>query len=341
MASDALPGPSLDTVASPSAIGGIRKTISVVTPCYNEERGIEECVNAVASIFAERLPGYRLEHVICDNASTDRTVKILRRLAAQHPHLRVILNTRNFGIFRNVYNGVLAASGDAVVLLLPADMQDPPDLIPEMVRLWSDGYEVVYGLRARREEPLLLRSARKAYYRLLSRLSYVEYPPDAGDFQLVDRKVLEVMRQYGDAEPFMRMMTFDSGFRSIGIKYTWKARVHGKSRNGWMSLLGQGLTGIISFSNVPVRFALFLGMLVSIFSVVYAVVIGILTLAGQIDAFPGVPTLICALFFFGGVQLFFLGLIGEYIMAIFNQVRRRPLVVERERINFDAKSLSE
>ncbi len=312
------------------------KTISVITPCFNEEKAIAECVQIVREIFEKELPGYELEHIICDNCSTDNSVEILKEIAVSHPGLRIIVNSRNFGILKNTYNGVMAASGDVVLLFLPADLQDPPELIPEMVRLWELGYEIVFGMRAKREEAFILKWARKAYYRVLSRLTYVDYPPDAGDFQLVDRVVINAMKRIDDAQPFMRLMTFDCGFRSIGIKYTSRARKHGKSRNPLLHLFDQGMNGIISFSSAPIRLALLFGTLISFLSFAYAAIVIILKLMGKIEALPGTPTIIAAIFFFGGVQLLFAGLVGEYILAIFNQVRRKPLVIERERINFKA-----
>lgn len=311
------------------------KVVSVITPCFNEEAGIAECIDTIKAIFETRLPDYRLEHIICDNCSTDRTVEILRDIARTNPNVKVILNSRNFGILKNTYNGVLSASGDAVVLFMPADLQDPPELIVDFVAKWAAGYEIVYGIRTQREEGFFLRTARKLYYRLLSRLTYVNYPPDVGDYQLVDRRVVDTMRRIDDAQPFMRLMTFECGFRSVGIPYTWRARKHGKSRNRFLHLLDQGLNGIISFSGAPVRILLPIGLLISIASITYALAIVVLTVVGYINALPGVPTIVAALFFFGGVQLFFLGVLGEYILAIFNQVRRKPLVVERERINFE------
>jgi glycosyltransferase involved in cell wall biosynthesis len=311
------------------------KTISIITPCYNEEASVEECVETISRLFAQELPNYALEHIFCDNASTDRTVEILKHLAKTNRSLKIIVNSRNFGILKNTYNGVLSATGDAVLLFLPVDLQDPPELIPEFVRHWESGYEIVYGLRAEREEGFLIRSARKLYYRLLSKLTYVDYPPDAGDFQLVDRKVHDAMKRIDDAQPFMRLMTFESGFKSIGVKYRWRARKHGKSRNRLSQMFGQGLNGIISFSGAPVRAALLGGFVISILSIFYSVAVMVLTLFGKIHSPAGIPTLIAALFFFGGVQLFFIGVLGEYILAIYNQVRRKPMVVERERVNFD------
>ena len=313
----------------------MRKTISIVTPCFNEEAGIRECYETIRRMMDERLPGYALEHIFCDNASTDRTVEILREIASNDRSVKVIVNSRNFGILRNNYNGVLAATGDAVVLFMPADLQDPPDLIPEFVKHWEAGSEIVYGVRAQREESFLMSSSRKMYYQMLSRLSYVNYPPNVGDFQLVDRKVLDAMKRIEDAQPFMRMMPFECGFRATGVPYTWRARKHGVSRNRLAQLLDQGLNGIISFSNAPVRLASLAGFVIAGFALLYTVVVFLMTLFGYVHSGAGIPTVIVAVFFFGGVQLLFLGLIGEYILAIFNQVRRRPIVFERERINFD------
>lgn len=316
----------------------MRKTISIVSPCYNEEASVAECYQAIKKVFETELAGYDREHIFCDNASTDKTVEILRGLAARDPSVKVIVNSRNFGILKNTYNGVLSSSGDAVVLFMPVDLQDPPELIPKFVRHWEAGHEIVYGIRAQREEGFFLKHARRAYYRVLSRLSYVDYPADVGDYQLVDKKVLDAMRRIEDAQPFVRMMTFDCGFRSIGVKYTWRARKHGKSRNRLSELIEQGLNGLISFTNAPVRMALFAGFGISVASILYAIGVFLMALFGLVESQRGIPTVIIAIFFFGGVQLFFLGVVGEYIIAIFNQVRRHPLVIERERINFDPSS---
>ena len=312
------------------------KKISVITPCFNEELSILECVKEVRNVFERDLPNYELEHIFCDNCSTDQTVDILKKLAATDRRIKIIVNSRNFGILKNTYNGVLNASGDAAILFMPVDLQDPPELIPQFVKQWEQGYEIVYGMRDKREEGFLIRSSRKAYYRLLSRLTYVDYPPDAGDFQLVDRVVLDAMKRTDDAQPFMRLITFDCGFRSYGIKYTWRARKNGTSRNSLLQMIGQGLNGIISFSGAPLRSALIFGMLLSGISMLYAFCISVMVIMGRLPAGGrGIPTLIVALFFFGGVQLFFMGVLGEYILAIYNQVRRKPLVIERERVNFD------
>src|SRR3954452_17320820 len=171
------------------------KTISVVTPCYNEELNVQDCYEAVKSIFADHLPQYRREHIFCDNASADRTLDILKDIAASDPCTKIIVNARNFGPLRNTYNGVMASTGDAVLLFLPADLQDPPELLPQFVALWEQGNEIVFGIRATREEGWLMRRVRDFYYRALTYFSDLVVPAGVGDFQLVDRRVVQAMRR--------------------------------------------------------------------------------------------------------------------------------------------------
>src|SRR5215216_29047 len=318
-----------------------KKLISIITPCFNEEQGVIICYETIKKIFDSELKDYELEHIFCDNASTDRTVELLREVATQDRRVKIIVNSRNFGILKNTYNGVLNSTGDAILLFMPVDLQDPPELIPGFVRHWETGYEIVYGIRDKRQESFLSAVARKAYYRLLRQLTYVDYPLDVGDFQLIDKCVLNAMKQIDDAQPFMRLMTFDTGFKSIGIKYTWRTRKYGKSRNRIRDMFEQGLNGITSFSGAPLRMALILGFIIAGISLLYSVSIFLLTFFGFVRSQAGIPTVIIALFFFGGVQLFFLGVLGEYIYAIYNQVRRKPLVIERERVNFDVGSVKE
>ena len=312
------------------------KTISIVTPCYNEEAGIRACYDSVQEIARRDLPDYRIQHLFCDNASTDGTIDILREIAAEDPNVRVILNARNFGPMRSHFNGIKNVDGDATLLFLPADLQDPPDLLPEFVQLWEQGYEVVFGIRAKREEGLVMRTIRKIYYRLISGSTYLDMPPDVGDFQLVDQKVLQTIQTFDDSYPFVRAMTFEVGFRSVGVPYRSRARKHGVSKNRIFHLIDQGLNGLISFSSAPIRMALAVGFVLATLSIGFAIVNAVLYLTPLgADVPRGTTLIITALFFFSGVQLFFMGFIGEYILSIFNQVRSRPLVVECERINFD------
>lgn len=311
------------------------KTISIVTPCYNEEMNVRECYETIKTLFETQLKGYRREHVFCDNASTDSTPDILRELAAQDEHVKVILNARNFGAMRSNYNGVMATTGDGVLLLMPADMQDPPDLVPQFVSLWEQGYDVVFGIRRIREENATMRLLRGAYYRLLTSLSDLQTPPGVGDFQFVDRKVVEAMRKIDDAYPFMRMMTFECGFKSIGVPYRWVERRRGVSKHTLPLLVDQGMNGLVTFTLAPLRAVLFVGLVVAALSLGYAffaLVRG--AIFYQTLAPPGILTIIVALFFFSGVQLFAIGILAEYTLAIYAQVRRKPVVFEAERINF-------
>jgi len=315
-----------------------RKLISVVTPCFNEEDNIEACAEAVRRVFEIDLPGYDYEHIFCDNDSKDRTQAILRMMASKDSRIKLIFNARNFGPFRSLFNGVMAASGDGVVLFLPADLQDPPEIIPQMVKQWEAGYHIVYGIRANREEGPIMRFVRHRYYRLVKRWAEVDIPTDVGEFQLVDRVVIKALHKFDDYYPYLRGMVASCGFKSTGIAYTWKARSRGISKNRLYHLVDQGLNGLVSFTNVPLRMCLTAGLIVAGASLLYGFINLAITLydffAHHIKpAQAGISTLIVAVFFFAGVQLFFIGVLGEYIGAIHAQVRKRPLVVEKERVN--------
>ncbi len=313
----------------------MRRTLSILTPCFNEQENVRDCYEAVCRLFENELAAYDREHVFCDNASTDRTVEILKAIARDDPRVKIIVNARNFGPFRSAFNGLLATGGDAVLVFLAADLQDPPELIPDLVRRWEEGYEVVYAIRRRREENRLLAGARRLYYRLVTQLADVSIPPDVGEFQLIDRRVVEALRRFDDYYPYIRGMIAACGFRATGIEYTWRARKKGLSKNRWYHLVDQGLNGLISFSNLPMRICMLAGLGLATASIAYALVqlfVNLIFLRQLVQ--PGIATLIVALFFFSGVQLLFLGVVGEYVAAIHAQVRRRPLVIERERVNF-------
>jgi len=247
-----------------------RPLISVVTPCYNEQETVRDCYLGVRRVFAGELARYDHEHIFCDNASTDRTPEVLAELAAADPHVKVIFNARNFGPFRSTYNGVTQSSGDAVLLMLAADLQDPPELLPEFVRLWEQGHEVVYGVRQVREESWLMRSVRRAYYWTVSYLADIDIPRNVGEFQLVDRKVVEVLRRCDDYYPYLRGLVANCGFRRAPVPYRWRARKKGLSKNRLYHLIDQGLNGLVSFTNVPMRLGLFGGLGLSVLSIAYA-----------------------------------------------------------------------
>jgi glycosyltransferase involved in cell wall biosynthesis len=311
--------------------------ISIISPCYNEEENVEACHAAVLELFAPGGPlaHHEREHIFSDNCSLDGTVEILRRIAAGDPAVKVILNSRNFGPFRSNFNALRYATGDAILVFLPVDLQDPPELIPEMVRHWENGIEVVAGARANREETWALRSCRGIFYRLVNMLSDFDIPENVGEFQLIDRKVWEVVVSHRDQYPYIRGIIASAGFRRLIIPYTWKARKRGISKNNALRLIDQAMNGIFSFTDAPMRICSFLGFGIAALAMLYAVFTVVTSFLVDGGAPAGTQTIIVALFFFSGVQLMFIGMLGEYITAIHAQVRRGPMVVERERINLE------
>jgi glycosyltransferase involved in cell wall biosynthesis len=312
------------------------RLISVVTPTLNERENVGACRDAVARVFADSLPGYVHEHIFTDNSSTDGTIEELRALASKYAGVRVILNSRDFGAEASMLNAVRRSRGDAVMVMIPADLQDPPELIPEFVKLWERGSKVVYGIRHGRSENRIVAAMRKTFYRLANRMSEFPIPLDAGEFQLIDRAVVRALAQFGDTRPFLRGMIAACGFPSTGIDYKVRDRERGESKMSIAKLFQMALEGLTGFSTFPMRAFMAVGFLVAAASLAYAFVSLIIVAVYYRElAPPGIPTLIVAMFFFGGIQLFFLGVLGEYVLAIHNQVRGRPLTIEAELINFE------
>lgn len=314
-----------------------RKLISIVAPCFNEEANVHACYEEVRQLFDKSGPlaAYDFELIFADNNSSDGTLAILSRLAGADGRVKVIANARNYGPFRSTFNALRYASGDAVVPMFPVDLQDPPELIPTLVEKWREGYLRVYGVRAQREESFLMRTVRRAYYFLVNRFSGIDIPRDVAEFQLLDRKIVDALLQFRDYYPYIRGMIANVGFsqESLAIEYTWKQRRAGISKNRLYGLIDQGLNGLISFTNVPMRLAIVVGFTLAIASSLYGLLQLVLNLLFPTGASPGIPTLIVALFFLSGVQLAILGVLGEYIAAIHFQLRHGDIVVERQLIN--------
>lgn len=313
-----------------------RKLISVVTPCYNEEESVFDCYTAIKNLFETTLKNYDYEHIFCDNASTDQTVRELEKIAALDRRVKVIVNANNFGFLRSMFNGVINATGDACIPMMPADLQDPPELIPTFIDYWEKGYKVVYGQRDKRDEPFLIQTGRKLYYKFVTRFAKTKIPLDAGEFQLIDRKVVEALKLFDDYEPYLRGMIASCGFKSIGVKYFMKAREKGVAKGRLFMLLDLGLNGIVSTTTIPIRLGLVFGFLMSLLSLGYALFLLILFfINGHSNVNPGMASLMIGLFLLSGIQLFFISLVGEYVASIHAQVRKGPLVIEDRRINFD------
>ena len=310
------------------------KKLSIITPCYNEEVNVEICAQELKKVMAEHLPGYKYEHIFADNASTDSTLEKLRTIALKDANVKVISNSRNVGPFRNMWNAMKSATGDAVVPLLPADLQDPPTVIPELVRNWEAGFLVTYGVRSNRQESILMRMARGLYYRIIKKFAAAVIPLNSGEFLLADKKVIDSILEVDDQYPYIRGLIAQTGVKSASVPYTWVKRERGKSKNNFISLIDQAINGFVSTSRVPARLALLGGFILSFLGFAYALFTVISVWMSNGTAPVGVPTIIVGIFLLGGVQLLFLGLIGEYILSIHGQVRRTPPMFETERINF-------
>lgn len=313
-----------------------QKLISVVTPCYNEQDNIEILYAQVKEIFA-RLGNYEYEHIFIDNDSQDKTVSILEQISQGDSRLKIIINARNFGFIRSTYYGLLQGTGDAVILVF-ADLQDPPELITDFLKKWEEGYQVVKGIKRSSQENSLVYSVRKFYYFLVRILSEeIDLTSNFTGFGLYDQKVIEALRLIDDPYPYLKGLISEVGFKSAKIEYNQKVRKRGKSSFNFYRMYDLAMLGITTYSNFPLRLATMVGFALSLLSFL----VGLGTLIMKLifwNYFPiGIAAIIIGLFLFSSVQLFFIGILGEYIGLINRRSLKRPLVVERARINFDRK----
>jgi glycosyltransferase involved in cell wall biosynthesis len=309
------------------------KLISVMTPCYNEEDNVADLYDRVKQVFAG-LNGYEFEHIFIDNSSGDGTVAVLKKMAAADRRVKIIVNTRNFGVVRSPFYGLLQAAGDAVIPMC-ADLQDPPEMIVDFLERWEKGYKVVLAVKSNSEESRLFFAARRFYYRLVGRLSEIELVENATGFGLYDRDVIQVLRQIDDPYPYARGLICDLGYQRAMVPYVQPARRRGFSKNNLYALYDLAMLGITNHSKVPLRLATFTGFLLAALSLLVAFAYFVVKLIFWNSFRMGQAPLVIGLFFFSAVQLLFIGILGEYIGSIHTQVLRRPLVVEKERINFD------
>lgn len=305
--------------------------ISIVTPCYNEAENVQELYDRIAATMA-KLP-YEYEHICIDNASTDDTVARLKALAAQDKRLKVIVNARNFGHIRSPYYALLQARGDAVVAMA-SDLQDPPEMIEEFVRKWEQGYKTVLAVKPRSHESMLMAVVRKGYYGLIARISDVPLVQNATGAGLFDRAVIDILRQLDDPYPYFRGLICEIGFPIATVPFTQPRRRRGITKNNFYTLYDLAMLGITNHSKVPLRLMTMGGFAVSLLSLLTALVYLLAKLLFWDSFSIGVAPLLIGIFFFGAVQLFFIGLLGEYIGSIHTKVRKMPLVIESERINF-------
>ncbi len=309
------------------------KLISVVSPCYNEEGNIEILTERVRELFAN-LPQYRYEHIIIDNHSTDRTVDILRGIAKDDPHVKVIVNARNFGHIRSPQHAFFEAKGDAVIVLL-SDLQDPPEMILDFLREWEAGYPIVVGIKNTSDENSLMYQLRSVYYKTVARLTDVQVLEHFTGFGLYDRQVVDIMRRdFHDPQPYFRGQIAEIGLPHKALYYHQKSRMRGITKNNFYTLYDLAMLGITNLSKVPLRLVIFGGFVFAFLSLVAGFGYLIAKLIFWNSFQMGLAPTMIGLFFLGSVQLVALGIIGEYVGSIHTIVQGRPLVTEKERINF-------
>lgn len=310
------------------------KTISIVTPCFNEEENVELLVGRVRAVMSG-MPGYAYEHIFIDNCSTDLTLMKLKGLAAVDRRIKIIVNARNFGHIRSPYHGLLQAGGDAVVMLV-ADLQDPPELMAEFIKKWEEGAKVVVGIKTASRENAIIYGLRGLYYKLIRRFSSVNLLEQFTGFGLYDRKVVDILRGLREPYPYFRGLISDLGYDVVRIEFTQPIRQRGKTKNNFYTLFDMAMLGFTSYTKIPLRLATLTGFV----SAGVSLLVGLGYLIAKLvfwNAFSaGMAPVLIGICFLGSVQLFFLGIVGEYVGAIFTYVQNHPLVIEKERINFES-----
>ena len=310
-----------------------RRSVTILTPCYNEADNVQALYERVRAVFAP-LTDYTYEHLFIDNASTDNTVGVLRAIAAHDRNVKVIVNTRNFGHIRSPIHALLQCRTDAVIIMA-ADFQDPPEVVPALLEKWRQGYKVVLAIKNASEESALMFAIRRIGYRIVDRLSEVKQVRNNTGFGLYDKAFVSVLRTLPDPYPYFRGIVAELGFRYATVPYTQPRRYRGVTKNNLYMLYDLGVQGIVNHSKIPLRLAAIVGFISSVVSLGAALVYFVMKMLFWYDLPIGVAPVIIGLFCVASVQLFFLGVLGEYVGSIYTQVRNRPLVVEEERINFE------
>lgn len=309
------------------------KLISIVTPCFNEEENVQEVYIQVKEVFA-KLPDYRYEHIFIDNASKDRTVAILKEIAHKDRNVKIIVNAKNFGHIRSPYHAYLQARGEAVILLA-ADLQDPPSMIADFIKKWEEGYKVAIGVKKKSRENFIMFGIRKLYYNLIDRIAEVEHIKDFTGFGLYDKSFVDILRRLDEPYPYFRGLVAELGAERFEMGYEQQERKKGKTHNNFYTLYDMAMLGFVNHSKVPLRLASFTGFVCAFLSFIVAIGYFLYKLIFWDEFQVGIAPLVIGFFFFMAVQLVFIGMVGEYIGAIYTQVKRKPLVIEKERINFD------
>ena len=310
------------------------KKISIVGGCYNEAENLEELYERCLAVL-KKFPQYDYEFILADNCSTDNTRDVIRAIASRDRKFKAIFNANNFGHIRSPFNAILSASGDAVICMC-TDLQEPPEVLEAFIRKWEEGYEVVCGVRSGTRANFLLEGLRKCYYRLLASAAPGETViPRFTGFGLYDKIFIDALRRFHDPYPYFRGLVSEIGFRRAEVPFVQEKRKHGRTHNNFFTLYDMAMTGFVNHTKLPLRLAVFAGIFLGVVSLIVALVYLILKLVWWNTFQLGLAPLVIGMFFFSAVQLFFIGLIGEYLGAVWTQVKNKPLVIEEERINFD------
>lgn len=312
----------------------LRKLISVSSGCYNEAENLREWYDRVVKAL-KQFPQYDYEIVIADNCSNDGSREILRAIASQDRNFKVIFNSNNFGHIRSPYNALMNCKGDAIVQIV-SDLQEPPELIPEMIREWENGYSVVIAVKPKSKENFFMSLVRKSYYYLLSKFAdSTIIIRNFNGFGLYDKKFIDAVRMYRSPYPYFRGLVGEIGFKRKEIEFIQEKRKHGKTKNNFFTLYDMAMTGFVNHSKLPLRLAAFTGFCIAGLSLLVSFIYLVYKLLYWDTFSLGMAPLVIGLFFFSAIQLIFIGIIGEYVGAILTQVKNHPLVIEEERINFD------
>lgn len=312
------------------------KKISILIPCYNEAENIVPMTEAVRKIMENALNAYETELVFIDNCSTDGTRDLLRAVCARYENVRAILNAKNFGQFNSPFYGMCQLDGDCVITIC-CDFQDPVELIPRFVEKWEEGYKIVSGIKSASREGKCLRFLRTLYYKAIKKMSDVEQIEHFTGSGLYDRSFLEVLKKLEDPTPFLRGIVAELGFKRCDVAYEQQLRRAGKTHNNFYTLFDAAMLSVTSYTKVGLRVATIAGFILSAVSLLIAAVYLVLKLCWWNEFPAGMAPVLIGVFLFGSVQLFFIGLLGEYIMSINKRVMHRPLVIEEERLNFPGK----
>ncbi len=311
-----------------------KKTISIMVPTYNEEENVVLMYEALKNIFQKELKKYNYEILFIDNKSQDKTRTLIREICAKDKNVKAIFNAQNFGQFNSPYYGLISTTGDCTISVA-ADFQDPVEMIPKFVKEWEKGYKIVIGIKNKSEESKIVYALRSLYYKMIKKFSEVEQIEHFTGFGLYDKDFIEVLKNLDDPDPYLRGIVAELGFERKEIPFTQPKRQRGKSSNNWYRLYDAAMLGITSYTKIGLRLATIVGFIISFLSILVALIYLVLKFCNWNSFQAGIAPILIGVFLLGGMQIFFIGFLGEYILNINQRIMHRPLVVVEEKLNFE------